>query len=81
MAANDLNCNELVELITDYLEGAMPVDLRALCDEHLAGCTGCRNYLEQMLLTIQLLSRAIDETVPLDAKQLLLQRFREMTAR
>ena len=78
---DDFACDDLVELVTDYLEGALPAEVRALCDGHLAECPHCRAYLEQMRATIRLLGRAIEETVPLDTRALLLQRFREWAAR
>jgi len=55
MADNtDLTCQELVELVTDYLEASLSASQRARFDEHLAKCTGCRNYLAQMRQTINL---------------------------
>lgn len=50
-------CQEVVELVTDYVEGTMPEAERRAFDEHLAGCEGCRNYLEQMRATIELSGR------------------------
>ena len=43
-----LTCRELVELITDYLEGAMPPDERARFEAHVAECDGCEAYVRQM---------------------------------
>lgn len=54
MAENDLSCAELVELVNDYLDDAMPAHERIRFDEHLEECDGCRNYLEQMRTTIGL---------------------------
>ena len=50
----DLSCQELVELVTDYLEGALPPPERARFEAHIAGCTGCDRYLAQMRTTIAL---------------------------
>jgi anti-sigma factor RsiW len=50
----DLSCQELVELVTDYLEDAMAPDERARFDAHVAECPGCERYLEQMRATIEL---------------------------
>ena len=44
----DLSCRELVELVTDYLEGALPAEERARFDAHLAVCPGCATYLAQV---------------------------------
>ena len=57
-SATELECRELVELVTDYLENALPAHERDRFEEHLAGCEGCRRYLEQMRTTIALARRA-----------------------
>ena len=51
--SDEIVCRELVELVTPYLEGALPADERALVDQHLASCDGCQAYLQQMRLTIR----------------------------
>jgi anti-sigma factor RsiW len=43
----DVPCNELVELVTDYLDGALPPDRRAEVDAHLEICAGCREVVAQ----------------------------------
>ena len=48
MAARELDCNEIVELVTDYLEGAMAPETRARFEGHLRRCRHCRAYLAQM---------------------------------
>jgi anti-sigma factor RsiW len=48
----DLACRELVELVTDYLEGALAPAERARFEAHLADCPGCERYLEQLRATI-----------------------------
>jgi anti-sigma factor RsiW len=50
----DLPCRELVELVTDYLEGALPHEERARFEAHIAGCDGCDEYLRQIRATIAL---------------------------
>jgi anti-sigma factor RsiW len=47
-----LVCQEMVELITDYLEGSLPRSQRRRFEAHLAGCENCSEYLEQMRATI-----------------------------
>ena len=55
--ARDLPCQEVVEMVTDYLEGALsPADRRRL-ERHLAGCEHCTEYLAQMRETIRLAGR------------------------
>jgi len=54
---NELVCQEMVELITDYLEGALSRSQQRRFDAHLAGCEHCAEYLEQMRATIRLTGR------------------------
>ena len=72
----DLQCRELVELVTDYLEGRLPPVDRLRFDEHLKGCTGCRTYLDQMRTTIRSLGLLSEETIEPKAKEDLLRVFR-----
>jgi anti-sigma factor RsiW len=53
----DLVCQQMVELITDYLEGTLPRSQRRRFDAHLEGCEHCTEYLEQMRTTIRLTGR------------------------
>ncbi|MBK9710328.1 MAG: zf-HC2 domain-containing protein [Kouleothrix sp.] len=74
--SNELTCRELVEIVTEYLEGAMPPQERARFDEHLVICDGCRGYLDQMRTTIAVLGRLPVEQVPPEAQRDLLAAFR-----
>jgi anti-sigma factor RsiW len=71
-----MTCRELVELVTDYLEGALPDADRERFDAHLAGCTGCREYLEQMRSTIALVGRLDEADTPPAPREALLAAFR-----
>jgi anti-sigma factor RsiW len=53
----DVACKDFVELITAYLDGALPDDVRSQLDEHLEGCDGCQNVLAQWRTTIALAGR------------------------
>lgn len=53
-----LTCKELVEIVTDHLEGALPAHERARFEAHLAECDGCATYLEHVRTTIALTGRA-----------------------
>ena len=66
MATNPvgLTCVELVELVTDYLEGALSPRERARFDAHLAECDGCQAYVEQMRTVIALTGRITEEAIP-----------------
>jgi anti-sigma factor RsiW len=57
----DLVCQQVVELVTDYLEGALPAADRRRFEVHLAGCPNCTEYLAQMRETIRLAGRLAPE--------------------
>jgi anti-sigma factor RsiW len=69
-------CRELVELVTDYLEGALPRRERARFEAHIAGCPHCTTYLEQMRVTIAALGRIPEESLSPEARDELLAAFR-----
>ncbi|MCI0634623.1 MAG: zf-HC2 domain-containing protein [Actinobacteria bacterium] len=73
-----MNCSRLVELITDYLESAMPEGERALADEHLSRCDGCTTYLAQFRTTIALTGMLTEEDVSPEAREALLGVFRDL---
>jgi len=75
----ELTCQELVELVTDYLEGVMPPEERARFEAHLADCPYCTTYLEQIRLTIRLTGQISEETLPSEIAAALLERFRDWT--
>jgi anti-sigma factor RsiW len=50
-----MTCQELVELVTDYFDGALDGPQREQFDAHLAVCPGCETYLEQMRATMRLI--------------------------
>jgi anti-sigma factor RsiW len=50
----DLVCQQAVELVTDYLEGALGTAARRRFEKHLVGCPNCTEYLAQMRATIAL---------------------------
>ncbi len=57
-AEGGLACQELVELVAGYLDKVLPPEQRAAMDEHLTGCDGCTDYLEQIRLMVQALQRS-----------------------
>lgn len=73
----DVACVELVELLTDYLEGVLPPDEVAAVEAHLALCPPCRVYLDQMRATIALLGSVPVETLSVEAQDTLLAAFRD----
>lgn len=75
-----LACKEVVELVSDYLEGVLLPEKHAALEEHLAGCPGCTNYVEQVRLTIGMLRTLAQEPVFPETKEELLQVFRQWKA-
>ena len=70
-----MTCEELVELVTAYLEDTLPADDRRAFDEHLALCPGCDRYLAQFRQTIDLLGELPEESLPAPARDRLLDAF------
>ena len=82
MTANELSmtitCQQVVEVITDYLEGVIDPELRAQFEAHLELCPGCAEYLAQMRLSIRALGHVPVETVAPDTRSELLTAFRDL---
>ncbi len=74
---DDLTCQELVELVTDYLEGDLPPSGRARFEAHLLDCDECPVYLEQMRLTIRAVGALSESRLPQPAKDEMLRLFRD----
>lgn len=71
---NEITCKEFVEWVTEYLEGTLPADDRKRFDAHLAQCSSCPHYLEQIRQTIQTvghLSETLDEVTSAARDELL----------
>jgi anti-sigma factor RsiW len=69
-------CADVVELVTDYLEGALDAVSAAAVEAHLALCPGCATYVEQMRRTIAALGRVPVETLSEQAQIDLVAAFR-----
>lgn len=61
LSRRTIACREVVELVSDYLEGALPRGERRRLERHLAGCPHCTEYLAQMRETIRLTGRIVPE--------------------
>ena len=72
-----LSCQELIELVTEYVEGTLPTPERARFEQHLDLCAGCRRYLDQMRRTIHLVGALDEDNISVDAKTQLLRVFRD----
>ena len=77
LISEDLTCKELVELVTEYLEGALPPEDRDRFEQHLVLCDGCGRYLEQMRTTIAMAGELTEESIPPAAQERLLAIFRD----
>lgn len=78
--AADPTCRQMVELVTDYLEGRLAPAERARFDVHLARCEGCRAHLEQFRATIRALGHLPGESLPPATRDALLAAFRGWNA-
>jgi anti-sigma factor RsiW len=72
----ELPCQEVVEMVTDYLEGALSATDRRRFEKHLAGCPHCTEYLAQMRETIRLAGRLTPEDLTPDMRTELTDLYR-----
>ncbi|MGE3073201.1 MAG: zf-HC2 domain-containing protein [Dehalococcoidia bacterium] len=75
-----LACREVVQLVTDYLEGALPTGDRQRFEAHLGACPGCSRYMSQFRQTISATGRLSEEDISPEAKEALLSAFRNWKA-
>jgi len=73
-----VHCQEIVELVTDYLEGVLDPDMAAEVEAHLELCDGCDIYVEQMRATIRALGEVPVGTLSEAAQAELTRAFRDM---
>ncbi|CAO5183285.1 putative transmembrane anti-sigma factor [Frankia sp. AiPs1] len=72
----DIDCNELVEIVTDYLEGTLDADIHRRVTEHLDQCDGCDAYVEQMRETVRLAGTLRQDELRPEMRDRLLAAFR-----
>lgn len=75
--AEHITCQEVVELVTDYIERELPPEEASLFEQHLNFCDGCVVYVEQMRATNATVGRVREENVPAETKDKLMTAFRE----
>ncbi len=75
VSPEEIACQEVVELVSDYIEGALPRRERRRLEAHLSGCEHCSEYLAQMRLTIELTGRLRPEDLSPAARRELLEMF------
>jgi anti-sigma factor RsiW len=81
LSLREPTCQELAELLTDYLEGVLTPAEHASVDRHLAGCRNCTLYVEQMRLTIAVSGRIHADDIPPPVREELLAAFRGWAGR
>jgi len=76
----EIPCREVVELISDHIEGTLPRASRRRLETHLAGCPHCSEYLRQMRATIELTGRLALSDVPPEVREELTGLYRRWRA-
>jgi anti-sigma factor RsiW len=79
MGVQQLTCRQVVELVTEYLEGGLEVDERLAFERHVAVCPPCRGYLSQFRLITRAAGTLREEDVPEPLRESLLDAFRDWT--
>jgi anti-sigma factor RsiW len=72
-----ITCQEVVELVTDYFDGALPSDGLDVFEQHLNFCEGCVWYVDQMRTTVATVGHVREEDVPRETRERLLTAFRD----
>ncbi len=76
-----ITCQEVVELVTDYLEGALSTEEADLFEQHINFCEGCDWYVGQLRTTVATVGRITEEENPDETRQKLMTAFRDWKAR
>ena len=76
-AHEHISCQEVVELVTEYLEAALPQEKMSLFEQHLNFCDGCVWYVEQLRTTIDTAGLIDEADVPAETRERLLAAFRD----
>jgi anti-sigma factor RsiW len=72
-----MTCQELVELVTDYLEDALQSEQRERFEAHLSACPGCVDYVEQIRLTVVATGAVTEDSLDPKIRDALLSAFRD----
>jgi len=72
----EMPCQDLVEVITDYLEGALPDRDRIRFEEHLAVCGKCQEYVAQFKRTIEAVGVVREQDLDPEVRAGLMEAFR-----
>lgn len=73
----EFSCQEMIEVVTDYLDDALPADERQRFERHLSYCAGCTTYLDQIRVTIEQTGRVPgEESLPPALREEIVAQFR-----
>jgi anti-sigma factor RsiW len=75
--AAEMSCRELVRLVTDYLEGALPESDRLRFERHISQCDGCTTYMDQIRETIRATGELTETSLDRRTAETLLAAFRD----
>jgi anti-sigma factor RsiW len=75
--AEHMSCQEVVDLVTEYLDESLPADEASLFEQHVNFCEGCAWYLDEMRSTIAAVGRVTEEDLPGATRDRLLVAFRD----
>jgi anti-sigma factor RsiW len=75
-----MTCREVVELVSDYLDGALPPEVAARLEDHLKDCDHCTAYVAQMRATVHTTAVAVGELELHVDRDALLEAFRRFRA-
>jgi anti-sigma factor RsiW len=76
MSMDEMDCNELVELVTAFLDDALDPETRARVEAHLADCEGCANYVQQFRETVRTVGKISDDELDPAFRNRLLDAFK-----
>jgi predicted anti-sigma-YlaC factor YlaD len=72
-----MNCVELLDVVSDALDGTLAEGVRTRFDEHLRACAACRNYVEQLKISVESLKRIPREGRPNPRRDALIEAYRK----
>jgi anti-sigma factor RsiW len=76
-SSEHITCQELVEVVTDYLDDALSADDAALVEQHVNFCQGCQWYVDEMRRTVAAGGQLKEDHVPKSTLDVLMAAFRD----
>jgi anti-sigma factor RsiW len=72
----DITCKEIVELVSDYVEGTLGPQEREAVEMHLNLCDGCTDYVHQLRMSIELTGKLPADAISPELEEELCAAFR-----